>query len=383
MSARSGFPLLEYKLPVLNMPSPATPSPTTVVPTATSAAPPANTASVSLTADFLAMLAGMKSPPASGVPGGSKARPNLPGLSDLPGLPQLPELMDLSASEDPASKDDKGTSRDEPSLEDATAPSALALPVLALPMLAPPQIASGDVGTQDPSSDAVEPAPDRTPTNAAVSTDLQAVLAELTSQLAASAPKESATPADATGSPAAPTGDAPAAETTLDSLSASATPQTSHLHALANAHTMPDTDPAAPREIRSPMGTPAWTHELGDHIAQMTQHGLESASLRLAPEHLGPLEVRISMHEGEATVWFGAANADTRAALDQSLPRLREMFAAQGMVLTDAGVFREAPRQPPKPATVSSNSIGSSDATDGRTVSAISQKRLRLLDTYA
>jgi flagellar hook-length control protein FliK len=99
------------------------------------------------------------------------------------------------------------------------------------------------------------------------------------------------------------------------------------------------------RGLQQPVGTQAWADELGTRLTMMTEKGHHTASLRLTPEHLGPLEVRISMRDDQASVWFGAAHADTRAAIEHALPRLRELFAAQGMSLADAGVFREPPKQ--------------------------------------
>jgi len=155
----------------------------------------------------------------------------------------------------------------------------------------------------------------------------------------------------------------------------------SQLHALA-AHAQTTADADGPRELRAPVGTHAWTRQLGDEIAWMMQQGRDAASLKLSPEHLGPLEVRISMQDGGASVWFGASHADTRAALEQALPKLRDMFASQGLALADAGVFKEAPRQQPRPASFNSNATGNEAATE-----VTSAKRttagLRLLDTYA
>lgn len=99
------------------------------------------------------------------------------------------------------------------------------------------------------------------------------------------------------------------------------------------------------RPLQQPVGTRAWADELGARLTMMTQKGQHTASLRLSPEHLGPLEIRIAMRDDQASVWFGAAHADTRAAIEHALPRLRELFAAQGMSLADAGVFREPPKQ--------------------------------------
>src|SRR6202008_3121695 len=134
----------------------------------------------------------------------------------------------------------------------------------------------------------------------------------------------------------APADDGSATDSSTPTTASTSGPNTlpAHLHALST-HSQSAADHGGPRELRAPVGTHAWTQQLGDELAWMAQQGRDSASLKLSPEHLGPLEVRISMREGEASVWFGAANADTRSALEQALPRLRELFASQGLALAD------------------------------------------------
>ncbi len=138
--------------------------------------------------------------------------------------------------------------------------------------------------------------------------------------------------------------------------------------------------------LGSPVGTSAWTDELGAKLTWMAHQGIQSASLQLSPEHLGPLQVSISVHDGQASVWFGAAQADTRTALQQSLPQLRELFAGQGLTLADAGVSREPPRgqgqQQSARATPSVSGVTavSLDRADTRNSNA---GGLGLLDTYA
>ena len=135
------------------------------------------------------------------------------------------------------------------------------------------------------------------------------------------------------------------------------------------------------RPLHTPVGAPAWSEEVGARITMMVEQGRQSASLRLSPEHLGPLEIRLSVADGEAKVWFGAAHADTRAAIEHALPRLRELFAAQGLSLTDAGVFREPPReQRSAPSPSLSNSASETEPT--ASVSAVAIK-LGLVDAYA
>jgi flagellar hook-length control protein FliK len=156
----------------------------------------------------------------------------------------------------------------------------------------------------------------------------------------------------------------------------------SHAHVMLPTHAVPDLDVAPDATLRAPVGTPAWKDELGTQITWMAANGREAASLRLSPEHLGPLEVRISMREGEASVYFGASNPDTRSALEQSLPRLRELFAAQGLVLADAGVSRDPPRNAFKPATQPDTPRSVSDAAGEATVTSITLARSGLIDTY-
>jgi flagellar hook-length control protein FliK len=140
--------------------------------------------------------------------------------------------------------------------------------------------------------------------------------------------------------------------------------------------------PADARPVHTPVGTQGWSEEIGSRLTMMVEQGKHTASLRLSPEHLGPLEIQISMNDDQASVYFGAAHADTRAALENALPKLREMFAAQGLSLADAGVHREPPRQQSNPAA---HSTSSSDFTaeGGEQTVAAAHVRLGLLDTYA
>jgi flagellar hook-length control protein FliK len=85
--------------------------------------------------------------------------------------------------------------------------------------------------------------------------------------------------------------------------------------------------------------------DLGNRLASMVRTGESSASLQLTPVDLGPLEVNVSVRDNQATVHFGAANADTRALLEASMPRLREMLAAQGFALMDSSVSHGFARQ--------------------------------------
>jgi flagellar hook-length control protein FliK len=145
-------------------------------------------------------------------------------------------------------------------------------------------------------------------------------------------------------------------------------------------------DSATRHQLRSAVGSHQWATELGNKLTMMATKDTQSATLHMSPADLGPVQVRIDMNQNQASVWFTAEHADTRSALEQSLPRLREMFASQGMSLTDAGVFNGQPRQQ---ANYSSPEQGSSSALRfagdeaSETISSARGISLSLLDAYA
>lgn len=147
--------------------------------------------------------------------------------------------------------------------------------------------------------------------------------------------------------------------------------------------------PPAPAHaaVRSHVGSRGWGDELGSRLVMMSLRGQHEGSLSLSPEHLGPLEVRISVSQDRTDVWFGAQHADTRAALADALPRLRELFAASGLSLGQAGVSHDMPRQAARSANPSSAGR-SAEVAEGPLAStpvapATSGRGLALLDAWA
>lgn len=136
--------------------------------------------------------------------------------------------------------------------------------------------------------------------------------------------------------------------------------------------------------LRANVGSPRWANELGTRLVMMSARGQQEGSLTLSPEDLGPLEVRISVHQNTANVWFGAQHADTRAALAEAMPRLRELFGEAGLSLGHAGVSEEAPRHSTTADTYRACTDGAGDAAPVQPA-AVSVRQLSsaLLDLYA
>jgi flagellar hook-length control protein FliK len=138
---------------------------------------------------------------------------------------------------------------------------------------------------------------------------------------------------------------------------------------------------AARDNIATPVHSPRWAEDVGARVAMMVRGGESSASLQLTPVDLGPVEVNVTVRDSQASIHFGAAQAETRALLEASIPKLREMLAAQGFNLMDASVSQGFSRQARADAPVTSRADGPDPDLDVREAARLTA--LGLLDTYA
>ena len=85
-----------------------------------------------------------------------------------------------------------------------------------------------------------------------------------------------------------------------------------------------------------------WGQGMGKQILWMVNQNISSAEFRLNPANLGPLEVRIDMDNDQVNIAFSSRHADVREAVEQALPKLREMFEEKGLNLSDADVSQHS-----------------------------------------
>lgn len=105
----------------------------------------------------------------------------------------------------------------------------------------------------------------------------------------------------------------------------------------------PAARPALPTTaIDVPLRQPGWDQNVGDRVLWMVSQKFHGAEIKLNPPQLGPIEVRIQMHHDQAQVSFTAQHGAVRDALEAALPRLREMFAANGLGLGDVNVSQHS-----------------------------------------
>ncbi|HUL45767.1 MAG TPA: flagellar hook-length control protein FliK [Steroidobacteraceae bacterium] len=202
--------------------------------------------------------------------------------------------------------------------------------------------------------------------------------AALQSALSAATRLDGASQSPAASQPPGTTTDLASANVALSAATAPAsTAQTSASAA--------QTGTAVTTQVHAEVGSTGWANELGTRLHWMANQGIGSASLRLTPEQLGPVEVKISLHQNAASVWFSAAQPDTRSALEQALPRLRELFSAQGLNLAQAGVSDQSARSTPERRRTSTAGAGTNAARELSATSVTSAVRSHqgLIDTYA
>ncbi len=270
----------------------------------------------------------------------------------------------------------------------APAPSKRATPPLAV-------AATGDAGRPLPET-RIEVAPAASGRPQPVpSTDDAALRADAATRsvrdalvpMATAAPVPRPAPSDATVR-ARPAGEAGHA---IDRLPAAATDAGQGLQAGGPARAA---DPAvsapattARDSISVPVQDPAWDSALSERVVMMSRDQRHSAELRLSPADLGPLRVQLTVEDGKADVSFHVQHGVTRDAIEQALPRLREMLADNGLQLGrcdvgDAGTQDRAASRDARPAP--SAPPGTADAEDdGTTAPATTLREARgLIDTF-
>lgn len=112
------------------------------------------------------------------------------------------------------------------------------------------------------------------------------------------------------------------------------------------AHAAQESQQTPGARIESAVGSRQWTEDVGQRIVWAAGRGESRAELVLHPPHLGRIEVAITVSSnGDSTALFVSANPQVRDALEQSLPRLREIMAEAGIALGQASVQSDsAPR---------------------------------------
>ena len=144
-------------------------------------------------------------------------------------------------------------------------------------------------------------------------------------------------------------------------------------------------------QVHAAVQSNAFASELGARVSLLAVDGVQQAELQLNPADMGPVAVQIVVDGSQAQVSFHAAQAETRQALEQSLPDLAAALQSQGLTLSGGGVFQQAQQDSKGGETeAGSGSDGRGSRTntgDGRVAASAAAAPIRrsvgLLDTFA
>lgn len=137
--------------------------------------------------------------------------------------------------------------------------------------------------------------------------------------------------------------------------------------------------------LATPLALPAdpatgFDDGFGARIAWLAGQRIGHAEIRLNPEHVGPIEVRVQLDGNRVNAEFHSLNAEVRQSIEASLPRLRELLGQHGLQLGNADVGQRQ-HEHTAPGGEDASGAASSDADQPST-----DVRLRsrgLLDEYA
>ncbi|HEX7385248.1 MAG TPA: flagellar hook-length control protein FliK [Burkholderiaceae bacterium] len=99
------------------------------------------------------------------------------------------------------------------------------------------------------------------------------------------------------------------------------------------------TAPLVTRSVALPMTDPHWSQAMAQAVVDAVGTDGGRVRLQLNPAHLGPVDIALDIDKDQAKLQIFAAQAPTRAALQQAIPQLGALLASGGLQLAHADVF--------------------------------------------
>ena len=143
--------------------------------------------------------------------------------------------------------------------------------------------------------------------------------------------------------------------------------------------------PSVPQvQVLAPAGTPAFATELNQQITWFATQDVKQARIRLHPEELGMLDLKISVQHGHVDVAITAQHPGAVLALQQSLPQLDQMLAQQGLALGHSEVSQHGREEASGQGRGKGGDRGGAiDEVAGVGAVAVTRSSLNLLDAFA
>ena len=123
--------------------------------------------------------------------------------------------------------------------------------------------------------------------------------------------------------------------------------------------------------------------DIGDAVRWMADQKIGHAHIKVTPNDLGTVEIRLRLDGDRVHADFSSAQAEVRQALENSLPRLRDMLGQHGFQLAHADVGQQ--HTPPSQGGGAPTSEGGGDSAESaiETPRTVRMTARGLVDAYA
>ncbi|WP_432471983.1 flagellar hook-length control protein FliK [Amphritea sp. HPY] len=144
--------------------------------------------------------------------------------------------------------------------------------------------------------------------------------------------------------------------------------------------------PTLPNGVKP--GMPAWNQAINERIMMLSSQNGRFVEIQLDPPELGSLQVKLQLKNDQVSVVFNTPHGSVREALEQGMPKLREMFEEQGLNLADSSVEDQGAGQSGADQEGESQQAASSygefdSGSAAESVTGVEQASLSLVDYYA
>ncbi|MBC7781773.1 MAG: flagellar hook-length control protein FliK, partial [Proteobacteria bacterium] len=95
-------------------------------------------------------------------------------------------------------------------------------------------------------------------------------------------------------------------------------------------------------QVTVPFARAEWGEALGERVTWLVGQRLQVADIQVNPPQLGPIELRISIQNDQASLFFSSSHAAVREAIQAALPRLGDLLAQSGLALGHTSVGAES-----------------------------------------
>ncbi len=147
--------------------------------------------------------------------------------------------------------------------------------------------------------------------------------------------------------------------------------------------------------VKTPVGKSGWNQNFSNQISMMVNNGVQHAKIKLNPMSLGPVEAMVKLSGETAVVNLSSLSLTTKDAMENAIPRLKEMLNENGFSQVDVNVSHQEKKEQDSD-TSSNNEHGnstmpgddqlseeSSDSDSVARAAGLDEQGLKIVDYYA